>query len=760
MALTSSRNRTENQRTITVPPRNRAARSAKLPTAGNGFLNVSGDFYILASSMASRRTTSVLSQTEAFAIFEASGDILESRLEALGFFYRDTRHLSGFEIAIAGEIPHLLNSYMSSDNAELRANLTNPDLRTRGDLVALPRNSIQIERSWTLCASTLFQWIVIRNYAPSPVSFELDFIFAADFADMFEVRGVSRKRKGRRLTPLVGTSHVEFRYLGLDAIARSTRISFNRKPRRISAAGASFSLNFARDASVELEVQVQARQGHADSSRSGLRPRAFAQALRRRRDELKALRTGFARIATASEPVNATIERSLADLLALTTVDARGCHIVAGIPWFATIFGRDSLITALSVLPFCPELAAGTLGMLARLQGSALDSTRDEEPGKIIHELRRSEMANTGEVPFGRYYGSIDSTPLFLWLFARSVLVTGELGLAEQLWPSVERALKWVELYGDSNGDGYIEYRRETPRGLANQGWKDSFDAISHADGTLAKAPIALAEVQGYLYAAYLGVAEVAARLGRNDLAARLSQSAAALKLCFARDFWLDRERTLALALDGQGRPCRVVASNAAHCLATGIVEGERAQAVADRLLEEDMFSGWGLRTLSARERRYNPMSYHNGSVWPHDNALAACGFARAGRSEAAAEIMTALFDASAQWNNRSLPELFCGFAREPRMGPVRYPVACHPQAWSAASVFALLQAVLAMEIHGFERRLVFRSAKLPPWLDWIKVTELKVGLAAVSFIARRSRHGAAIEVLEKRGDVSVEVYK
>ncbi len=760
MAINSrSRTEPEHEHTISVPTRTRGRRGANRAPGGNALLNVSGDFYILASAMASRRMTHVLSEDDSFAVFEPTGDILESPLEALGFFYRDTRHLSGFEMRIAGQFPHLLNSCLSADSAELRVNLTNPDLRPNSR-VLLGRDSIQVERSWTICASTLYQYLKLRNYAPSSVSVELDFIFAADFADMFEVRGIRREKKGRRLSPVIGTNHVEFRYLGLDRVARSTRISFNRRPTKINASGAIFALNLKRGESLEIEARVEAHQEGADSRRDGSRPRGFAQAVTCRRDQLKELQAGFARIATASQLANVMLERSLADLVALITTDSRGCHIQGGIPWFATLFGRDSLITALSVLPFCPELAAGTLRMLAHLQGTQLDPTRDEEPGKIIHELRDSEMANTGEVPFGRYYGSIDSTPLFLWLFARYVLATGDVKLAEELWPNVERALEWLESYGDRDGDGYVEYHRETPRGLANQGWKDSFDAISHADGTLAKTPIALCEVQGYVYAAYVSLAEVCGVLGRDALKTRLSERAAALKLSFARDFWLERERTLALALDGQHRPCRVVASNAAHCLATGILDAERAIILADRLLEDDMFSGWGLRTLSARERRYNPMSYHNGSVWPHDNALAASGLALAGRPDSAVRIMTGLFDAAAEWNNRSLPELFCGFAREPGMGPVRYPVACRPQAWSAASVFALVKTVLGIDVRGFERRLVLSSPRVPPWLDWIRVVGLRVGSASVSFVARRSPHGAAIEVLEKHGDASVQVHK
>jgi glycogen debranching enzyme len=369
-------------------------------------------------------------------------------------------------------------------------------------------------------------------------------------------------------------------------------------------------------------------------------------------------------------------------------------------------------------------------------------------------------MAATGEVPFGRYYGSVDSTPLFLWLYGRYVSATGDRKLAEELWPNAERALEWIKRWGDRDGDGYVEYMRETRGGLVNQGWKDSLDAISHADGTLARAPIALCEVQGYVYAAYRSLAEVAARLGNQAIAEELEQRAVELRASFARDFWLEAEGTVALALDAEKRPCRVMTSNAAHCLAAGLLDEPKAAALAGRLLADDMFSGWGVRTLSARERRYNPMSYHNGSVWPHDNAIAAMGLASVDGREGIFRILDGLLSAAVQLNTGSLPELFCGFPREPRLGPVPYPVACHPQAWSAASVFMILQAMLGIRVMGFERRLVLDSPSLPSWLDWLRIENMPVGDGTVSFDVRRTANVAAIEVTEKRGPVLVEVLK
>jgi glycogen debranching enzyme len=750
------------QQTIVVPTRMRGGGSNGdgLPVAKSSRRRISGDFYILASAMASRRTTRVLAHAESFAVFETTGDIVDAPVEALGFFYRDTRHLSSFEIGIAGEVPHFLNSYVSDDNTEVRANLTNPDLNGADDSKLLPRDLIQIQRGWVLNGARLFQKIAIHNFASATVKFELTFALGADFRDMFEVRGQSRKKRGETHTPKVGRNSVEFNYTGLDSIKRATLISFGRKPTSLTEASASFIIALKPDGAMELETSIEARQENSNASSKIAVPRGFGDALARRRREVGEVASGFTRISTSNQLTNSLIDRSLGDLAALTTANDRGHIIMAGIPWFATLFGRDSIITALSVLPFFPELAAGVLRTLASLQGTQNNEARDEQPGKIIHEMRACEMANTGEIPFGRYYGSIDSTPLFLWLIGRYVGATGDMKLAGQLWPNVERALDWIGNHGDRDGDGYIEYERETPQGLANQGWKDSLDAISHADGTLAKPPIALAEVQGYAYAAYCSLAEVAGRLNKHDLREHLRGEARALKLNFERDFWLQKKGMLALALDGDKRPCAVMASNGAHCLAAGLLDGDRAATLAERLLAEDMFSGWGVRTLSSRERRYNPMSYHNGSVWPHDNAMAAWGLATAERTDGAMKIMTGLFNAAAGLNNQSPPELFCGFSREPSLGPVPYPVACHPQAWSAASVFLLLQSILGIEVRGFEHRIVMRSPMIPEWLDWIRFDNLQLGTSSISFVARRGRRGASIEVLEKHGPATVEVHK
>jgi glycogen debranching enzyme len=723
-------------------------------------VKVGEDFYVLASSLASRRTTRVLANAQSFTVFDTGGDIIESPLEALGFFRRDTRYLSHFELDIDGNPPYFLNSYISDDKAELRVNLTNPDLGINGDVIELPRASIQIQRSWVLTADTLFHRLIVSNFASSIVKIPLAIAVGADFADVFEVRGITREHHGEFLETKVDAAWIKYTYRGLDGLLRFTEVVFDPPPAEVTDNRARYSIELKPHESATYETRIMVGSARGSSRGSGkLVPVDFKMALAERSAGIAAAHHGWARFGASNKLFDSFLQRSIADLTSIVTETADGAFIMAGIPWFATLFGRDSIVTSMSLLPFNPDIASRTLKTLAGLQGSEVNEARDEQPGKIVHETRHGEMAATGEIPFGRYYGSADSTPLFLWLLGRWVETTGDLKLADELWPNAMRALEWIEKYGDVDGDGYVEYIRQTPRGLANQGWKDSFDAISHADGELARAPIALAEIQGYVYAGYLGVAKIARKLAHADVADRLLERASVLKRHFVRDYWWDHERSCALALDGDKRSCRVVASNAGHVLATGLLDDDQALAQSERLLADDMFSGWGTRTLGANERRYNPMSYHNGSVWPHDNAIAALGHARAGNNAGVLKILDSLFDASEQLDgNGSLPELFCGFPRELHRGPVPYPVACNPQAWSAASVFMIMQAMLGLEISGIDKKVIFNSPTLPQWLDWLRIDDLKVGDGQVSFLIRRTTNQAAVEIVDRQGLVKVEV--
>jgi glycogen debranching enzyme len=721
-------------------------------------IRVGSDFYIHASSLTSRRPTRVLVNGESFAVFEVGGDILQTPDEPLGFFHRDTRYLSRFELKIAGATPYYLNSYVSSENAQLRINLSNPDLCFPEEESELPRNSIQIERNWLIAGAALFHKLTVRNYACVQVEIPLYFLFEVDFADVFEVRGFKRTKRGQHPDPEVAGKIVRFLYHGLDGARRFTKILFEDAPAALEAGRAAFQFTLKPGQEKALEVQIVC--GCEQASRGSQTRARFDDALAQHRSEIARLDAGWAVITASNESLELLLQRSVGDLTSMIRFAPEGAFLMAGIPWFATLFGRDSILTALFALPFNPALAAATLKTLASLQGSQIDQRRDEQPGKIVHEIRAGELAATGEVPFGRYYGSIDATPLFLWLLGRYVQTSGDLELAERLWSNAERALDWIERSGDCDGDMYVEYRRETPHGLANQGWKDSFDAVSHADGTLARPPIALCEVQGYVYAAYTSIADIAGRLGRAEVAARLYQRAATLRARFARNFWLEPECTVALALDAEKRPCRVMSSNAAHCLATGLLNRDQAEALTQRLMSEDMFTGWGVRTLSSSERRYNPMSYHNGSVWPHDNALVAVGLTRFKRPQNTIRILEGLLQAAGHFKTGSLPELFCGFPRDERLGPVPYPVACHPQAWSAAAIFVLVQVMLGIEVMGLERKLVIDSPAMPDWLDWLKIEKLKVGDGEVSLMVRRTSEGTSIGIIERHGNVSVELLK
>ena len=731
-------------------------------------LKVGSEYYVLASSGATTGASRVLAHAQSFAVFDTTGDIAVSPLEALGLFYRDTRFLSRFELLIDAKAPCFLNSYLSDDNAELLINLTNPHLRERDGAISVARTSIQLERSWVLVDAALYHRITARNYTRERVRFPLDLSFGSDFADLFEVRGVKRKHKGKRARTRVTRGAVVLRYRGLDNVTRTTELAFDPPPTKLAGEGASYIVELEPEESIVLETRISCGlepppatvsgvTAAPSSSNDGFAPN-LEHALEQRREDIALRDRQWAKLSSSDELFNRLLKASTADLTSIIGRDSAGSFMMAGIPWFATLFGRDSIITALSLLTFNPDIAGQTLRALAAMQGTRIDDARDEQPGKIVHEVRAGEMATTGEVPFGRYYGSVDSTPLFLWLVGEYVAVTGDLGIARELWPNVERALEWIERWGDIDGDGLIEYSRMTPRGLSNQGWKDSFDSISHADGSLAKAPIALAEVQGYAFAAYTKIADVATRLGRSDLASKLTSRAATLKAAFTRAFWIERRAMIALALDGDKRPCEVMASNGAHCMATGLVEGEHATAMAERLLAADMFSGWGVRTLSANERRYNPMSYHNGSVWPHDNALAAMGIGRAGDRQGVIRILEALFNAGVRLQIGSLPELLCGFERCPEIGPVPYPTACHPQAWSAASVFAIVQAMLGLSVSGADKRVIIDSPAIPSWLEWLKIEDLRVGAELVSLLMRRSDGAVAVEVLEKHHSVTVEV--
>lgn len=719
----------------------------------NDLIEVEGRWYIRATSALADDRTRVLKHGESFCIFDRTGDIQPIGHGKQGLFHQDTRYLSRMQLRIDGLRPLLLSSAVTRSNTMLVVDLANPDLGS-SEHVRVKRETVHLLRSKFLWDGGCFENVRVTNHGHEEIEIDLSFEYGADFIDIFEVRGAHRERRGKTLPAEVGEKDVRLTYQGLDSLRRGTHLTFDRTPEVIDAHSALFHLRLAPHESTQIRLTATCEAGE---------PRAaieYDQALLRLERESIAAREPYARIVTSNQQFNAWLECSVADLQMMTTETRRGPYPFAGVPWFSTPFGRDAIITALQVLWINPSLSRGVLRFLAGMQADAIDDHNDAEPGKILHEARRGEMAALREVPFGRYYGSIDSTPLFVMLAGEYFTETADGALIEELWPHVQRALAWMDRWGDIDGDGFIEYQRRAHTGLVQQGWKDSDDSVFYDDGELAEQPIALCEVQGYAYAAKRSASMMARYLGQDSSAERLLEEAELLKRRFDEAFWLDELGTYALALDGKKKPCRVRSSNAGHVLFTGLALKERAKRVGEVLLAEDMFSGWGVRTLSSLEKRYNPLSYHNGSIWPHDNSLIAEGLARYGLREQAAKILEGLFEASLFLDLHRMPELFCGISRRPGSGPTLYPVACAPQAWASGAPFLLLRSILGLRLDAHQHRVTFERPVLPPWLDDVKITNLRAGSSALDLTIHRYTDDVGINVRRRSGPCEVVVVK
>ncbi len=715
-------------------------------------IRINDQWYVLATSSRADDRTRVLKHGETFALFDRYGDIQHIGIGEQGLYHRGTRYLSHFELSVNERRPLLLNSTVSENNTLLTVDLTTPDLFD-GDRLVLPKGTLHLFRAKLLLEAAHYEHLRLVNYGRRPISVELEFEYGADFADLFEVRGMQRDRRGRMLPPASRKRERVLAYQGLDGILRRTCLRFSQPPDVLDSALIRFRLDLAPGASRDLYITVVCEE---DGVRPLLLP--YGRAVRRSNALLSRTSAQAAALYTSNEQFNDWINRSVADLRMLVTRSPHGPYPYAGVPWFSTPFGRDGLITALQTLWLAPELARGVLGYLAATQATEDDPENDAEPGKILHEARTGEMAALGEVPFKRYYGSVDSTPLFVMLAGAYYERTGDRPFLEAIWPQITLALEWIDRYGDRDGDGYVEYARRHERGLAQQGWKDSDDSVFHADGSAARGPIALCEVQGYVYAARRAAASLAEAFGEQDRAARLREQAERLKRNFNRDFWCEELDTYALALDGDKRPCKVRSSNAGHALYTGIADPQYARRLAETLLGGPSFSGWGVRTIAEGEARYNPMSYHNGSIWPHDNSLIAAGLARYGYKEHALKILTALFDASIHLDLHRMPELYCGFARLPGQGPTLYPVACAPQAWAAGAVFMLLQACLGLSFSPHKPQLRFHHPQLPDYLHHLEIRRLRFGHGEIDLALWRHPHDVGINVLRKEGEVDVAI--
>jgi len=725
-------------------------------------LRVSDRFYILSTSARIDDRTRVLKHNDTFAVFDRFGDVEGSgagELGIYGLYDRDTRYLSRFRLRIAGGRPLLLSSVVKDDNAFLSVDLMNPDLALENGAI-VQRGTVHILRAMCLWDGACHERLTIHNYGADPVDLLLQLEFGADFADIFEVRGLARARRGRRLPAHVTRSAAALSYAGLDGRLRRMRLSIDPPPTRLEEARAQLELRLEPRSEVTYRVAIACESTPTDAKPAAIlaaRPAIwYEEAALKASDALAQAREAEPAIMTSNEQFNDWLNRSLADLHMMRTQTASGPYPYAGVPWFSTAFGRDGIVTALQCLWAAPDVARGVLKYLADTQAIEDSPEQDAQPGKILHEIRGGEMAGTGEVPFARYYGSVDSTPLFVALAGAYFERTGDLALIREIWPQLERALGWIERYGDADGDGFVEYARRSARGLVQQGWKDSQDSVFHRDGTLADGPIALCEVQAYVFAAWRAAARLAGRLGDAVRAKAFASRAESLRIRFEESFWSEELGSYALALDGSKRRCEVRASNAGQCLFTGIASRERASRVATGLLDADSFSGWGVRTLAATEARYNPMSYHNGSVWPHDNSLIAAGFARYGLKSEALRLMTGLFDASLFFDLHRLPELFCGFARRAGESPTQYPVSCSPQAWASGSALLLLQSCLNLRVLGTEGRVVFMKPVLPEYLQAVSIRGLRVRDAVLDLVILRHGNDTAIDVPRKEGDVEV----
>ena len=708
-------------------------------------------FAIAVSATLQQRRTRTLKHGDTFAVFDHRGDIGGEPGNPEGLYHRDTRMLSQLQLLLEEERPLLLSSMTQDDNAVFTADLSNPDLLEDGKIV-LRRENIHLNRMKFIWNGACYERLVVRNFSDCPLRLRLTYRFASDFADLFEVRGEHRSARGESRAALESDCGVALRYTGLDEIERVTQIAFFPTPKTLTTARAGFEISLKPRTTRRIFVRI----GCTAEAQSEWTGRMFYRRMRAARLALNESSARAASIDSSNSVYNEIVRRSVSDLYMLITDTPQGPYPYAGIPWFSTPFGRDGIITALMTLWLDPTIARGVLGFLAATQATAVEPERDAEPGKILHEMRHGEMANLREVPFGRYYGSIDATPLFLLLLGEYFRRTGDLETVRSLWPNAEAALAWIDHYGDRDGDGFVEYHRQTKEGLANQGWKDSFDSIFHHDGRLAEGPIALCEVQAYVYGAKRHAALLAGALGLPQRAAALAAQAEAMRLRFEAQFWCEDLSTYALALDGAKQPCRVISSNAGQVLFTGITSTERAQRVAATLLSPASFGGWGIRTIGSSESKYNPMSYHNGSVWPHDNGLIAMGFARYGLQKSAAQVFGALFDAAAYMDLRRLPELFCGFARRERNAPTQYPVACSPQAWASATPLCLLQASLGLELLDKTGEVKFYRPMLPDFLDHVRLRNLRLSTGSVDLSLHRQDNNIAVTVTRRDGDVVV----
>ncbi|MEB3307124.1 MAG: glycogen debranching N-terminal domain-containing protein [Cyanobacteriota bacterium] len=689
----------------------------------------------------------VLKDSETFAMLDGRGEICPLTHPDSGIFHRGTRHVSRLELLLGEHRPAVLSATARGE--------TGIHVSHQSDAAG----TVHLERTTVLTPAAFLQQLSFISYRHEPLQMPIRLLIEADFCDIFEVRGNQRRARGSTVRSCTcdGLAAV---YRGLDAVDRQTltRLSGPLKDVKEGQLSMELTLDPRRTQRIWLVLDF------ASNPDPGTPEQLFQIALESTTARFRAARRMAAEVHSDNPAFNTWLWRSFSDLHLLSSQLDHGLYPYAGVPWFSCPFGRDGLITARQMLLFEPRMARGVLGLLADLQARRHDPSSDAEVGKILHETRLGEMAALGEVPFARYYGSVDSTPLFLILAGDYLLRSGDRPFLAEIRPALEAAMAWIRRAEGRAGDGFLRYRRAAQGGLRNQGWKDSDDAVHDADGNLAEGSIALCEVQAYCYAARRALAHVQRAFGDADAAEQLLEEARVLRRRFHDAFWCLRLGTYALALDGEGRSCEVRSSNAGHCLWSGIASRESAASVARQLLEPTSFNGWGVRTLDEREQRYNPMSYHNGSIWPHDNCLIALGLARYGHTAAAMRIHTGLFDAARAIPLSRLPELFCGLPRRSEEGPTLYPVACSPQAWASGVPFGLLEAITGMGIsHDSQTgrmRVMFRNPELPERINRLEIRGLRLGEEEIDLELHRGEADTGVLVKRRSSGVDVVVYK
>jgi glycogen debranching enzyme len=692
----------------------------------------------------------VLKEGDCFLFTNLEGDIPVNNQRGFGLYYKDTRFLSTYTFTIDGNKPVLLHSTAERNYV---GHIESTNVRMERGKKVIPQHTLNIRRLRAIC-NGLYERIRVKSYNDFPVKLNLEVSLGADFADIFEVRGLKRPHRGVYLKNKVCEDCLILAYVGEDEIFRETRVCWGGKPKSIifeeRLVKLIFEIFLSPQGRILLDLFFQV--GIGGERKKIYSFNALVASLRKSYLNWEKECTG---IETDNELFNVVVERARNDLRQLYTQTRYGGIVYGGIPWFAAPFGRDSLITAFQTLTLKPDLARGALSFCAKMQGTHFDSRRDEEPGKIFHEIRQGELAQLEEIPQTPYYGSVDATLLFLILAADYFRWTGDIAFLKKIERNVNKGFHWLENLADVDGDGLVEYLRRSKRGLTNQGWKDSWDAILHRDGKIAEPPIALVEVQAYAYAAWKRWADILLHLGKKEKAKVYEKRAEQIKEKFEELFFWEEENFYYLALDGKKNPVEIITSNPGHALWAGIVSEERAQRLSQRLLHPDLFSGWGIRTVSKASPVYNPMGYHRGTVWPHDNSFILYGLKRYGFDHLSNRVATGLFEMVVRQKDLRFPELFCGFTRRGNNFPVNYPVACVPQAWAAGSVFLILQSILGIEPYAYKGLVKVRPF-LPSWLSWVKISGLRVGGAKLDLLFHREGEKSKFEILEQRGSIII----